>query len=138
MVTGAQQVSMELARRILEGGNLGDLEYALKLDHYEVSGIDLVKAQDRALSSREALNRVLGLWGPLTQWKLADALPELPEQEPALEHLESIAVQNRLDLAQARVEINYLALALGATVQWRYLPVLETGIDAERGMASGA
>ncbi len=59
-------------------------------------------------------------------------MPDLPEEEPALVHLESLAISQRLDLAAERWEIERIAKALSITVRWRYVPLIDVGVETER------
>ena len=63
---------------------------------------------------------------------MIDKLPGTPEQELPFDHLESIAIGNRLDLAAARKEVEAMAQALGITVDWRWVGDIEVGISTER------
>ena len=49
-----------------------------------------------------------------------------------LDHLESVAIGNRLDLAAARKGVDAMAQALGITVDWRWAGGVEVGISTER------
>ncbi len=89
----------------------------------------IVEAQARA--DRERLNRLLGLWGKQTNWKIADELPSLPGKELPLENLEAIAVNRRFDLAAARSEVRAVASALRLKKNFRYLPGVAIGVNAE-------
>ena len=74
----------------------------------------------------------MGLWGKDTSWTLPDQLPPLPESDPPLEELESLAMARRLDLAAARRKADIAAAGLGLSRDWRYLAVLEVGVSTER------
>jgi cobalt-zinc-cadmium efflux system outer membrane protein len=64
--------------------------------------------------------------------KVPHQLPDMPVQEIALEHLESLAIKNRLDLASVRQEVEVLAQALGITLDWRWIGKADLGISTER------
>jgi cobalt-zinc-cadmium efflux system outer membrane protein len=74
----------------------------------------------------------MGLWGPQTNWRLPEQLPNIPTDEIRLEHLESMAIENRLDLAAERKAVDALAQALGITIDWRWVGQIEVGISTER------
>jgi outer membrane protein, heavy metal efflux system len=84
------------------------------------------------VESRETLNRLLGLWGPRTEWKLAQELPEIPEADPPLEGLESLAIQQRLDIDAARKQraLMWKALELARTSRW--FGRMEVGIEGHQ------
>jgi cobalt-zinc-cadmium efflux system outer membrane protein len=74
----------------------------------------------------------MGLWGPQTRWRLPEQLPDIPADEMALEQLESMAIENRLDLAAERKAVEALAQALGITIDWRWVGQIEVGVSTER------
>jgi cobalt-zinc-cadmium efflux system outer membrane protein len=56
----------------------------------------------------------------------------LPSDEFPLEQLESMAIENRLDLAAERKAVEALAQALGITIDWRWVGQIEVGVSTER------
>jgi cobalt-zinc-cadmium efflux system outer membrane protein len=131
-IAEAAAASFELARRMHIAGNISDLKLAGEQGHYEQARMDAVQSTTRVVETREQLIRLMGLWGAQTKLKLAHQLPEVPAQEITLEHLESLAIKNRLDLASARQEIEVLAQALGITLDWRWIGRAEVGVSTER------
>jgi len=129
----AQQAAAELRRRQHAAGNVGDLELVQEEAFYQQSKLDLARADTQVLEQQERLNRLLGLWGEeSTSWKVADELPVLPAAEPALEHVESLAVARRLDLAAAHSEALALEQAASAAGITRFFPAVEVGVSTER------
>ena len=126
------QASYEMAQRLHQAGNISDLNLAKERAQYEHSRMELAKSKEIVLATREQLTCLMGLWGRLVNWKIPDKLPELPEDEIPLEHLESIAIANRLDLASARQEVEVLAQALGISVDWRWVASADIGVSSER------
>ena len=74
----------------------------------------------------------MGLWGPRANWKLAPRLPELPHDEVSLEDLEQVAMKNRLDIAAARQEREYLEKALSLTKTTRWTGSIRVNVEAGR------
>jgi cobalt-zinc-cadmium efflux system outer membrane protein len=74
----------------------------------------------------------MGLWGDATKWAVPDRLADLPEGDPPPAGLESQAMQQRLDLAAARQELDVLARTVDFTGLYRFLPVGEAGMSAHR------
>ncbi len=128
----AAENAFELALRMKAAGNISDLELAEHQAHYEHARIDLAVHEEKVLDSREKLTRLMGLWGGDTDWTLMDKLPGLPDRKLALDHVESVAIGNRLDLAAARKEVDAMAEALGLTIDWRWVGNIEVGISTER------
>jgi outer membrane protein, heavy metal efflux system len=96
------------------------------------SQLDLARAQAQVRSERERLNRLLGLSGEQINWQIADELPSLPEKEFPLENLESLAVNQRLDLGAQRNRAESIAAALRLKAKTRFIPGVKIGVDTER------
>jgi cobalt-zinc-cadmium efflux system outer membrane protein len=87
---------------------------------------------------QEKLNRLLGLWGSDTDWRLGGSLPDAPATAPSIHGLETLAVANRLDLAAARAELTSLVKALGLEKSFRFVGVLDFGIASSHDADSPA
>lgn len=131
-ITDAARLSAEFAGRQRDAGNLSDLGFFAEVAMHEQAKVDLAVAEATVLADRERLTRLLGLFGKQTVWRIPDRLPELPREESPLEHLESVAIAQRLDLAAARFEVEQIARAHAIALQWRYVPLLEVGVDTEK------
>lgn len=132
LILDLNQTAAELARRQHEAGTLNELGSATQQAIYDQSKADVVQAEAQLAADRERLNRLLGLWGGQTMWKIADRLPEVPVREVSIEHLESLAIGQRLDLAATRAQLISLAQALAVTEGYRYFASVDVGIDTER------
>lgn len=124
--------SYELAQRLHTAGNISDLELATERAHFEQSRMELANSETALLDEREQLTRLMGLWGSQTNWRLPQQLPDIPAAEMPLEHVESMAIENRLDLAAERKSVEALAQALGITIDWRWVGQIEVGVSSER------
>ncbi len=131
-IARAAESSFELAQRLHAAGNIGDLELAKENAHFEQTRLELASSETALLDAREHLTRLMGLWGPRTNWILPGQLPDIPGDEIPLEHLESMAIENRLDLAGERKSVEALAQALGITIDWRWVGHVEVGVSSER------
>src|SRR5207237_10168599 len=99
LVLEAQSAAAELRVRQRAAGNVSELDVIQQEAFFEQSKLDLGRAELQAVEQREQLNRLLGLWGPESaSWKVESKLPDVPEQDPSLEHVESLAIARRLDL----------------------------------------
>lgn len=123
--------ALELALRQHEAGNISDLELANQQSTYSQSRLDAAQVAAEIRSDREKLNRLMGIWGAQTEWKMADELPSLPGSFPT-EHLESLAIAQRLDLAAAKAELGAIVQKLGLTKTYRYVGSIEFGVGSER------
>lgn len=132
VVAEAAEASFELAERMSAAGNVPDLDLENQRALYEEAKLEYARAQLESFDARERLNALMGLWGDQTTWLVPAQLPEMPSFEPSLAHLESIAIGNRLDLAEAGREVEALSAALGITRNWRFILFARIGIDSER------
>ena len=128
----AQATSLELARRQNQAGNMNDLDLASEEATYSTAKLEVARTEAQVRGDREELNRLLGLWGQESAiWQAAEKLPEMPPAEPAMEHLESAAIRQRLDLDASRREAQAIAQSLGLAEQFR-LTGIELGISVDR------
>jgi len=79
-------------------------------------------------ASKEALIRQLGLWGSHARMlRLPDTLPELPENLIYFEAIERDAIQNRLDVQIARLNLESMAKNLKLTQLNPFISSVEVG-----------
>ena len=131
-VVEATEAAAELAERQVQAGTLSRREQALHQALYARTVLELAEAETRFGVDREALNQLLGLWGPQATWQLPERLPEVPSAPPSFEGLEALAVTQRLDLAAARKHIEAAAGSLQLGRATRFLSLLGLGLVAER------
>jgi len=110
---------------------LGETGAATKLDQARASAFyaevstQLAEARMREGVDREALTRLLGLWGPDINYKLPGQLPQMPNRLPTAETLEADAIRKRVDLMVARLELDAMAKSFGLTKATRFISVLD-------------
>lgn len=131
-IAQAAEAAAELAREQHEAGNIADLDLTQESATYQQAILDLERDELGLVEAREELNRMLGLWGPQTSWRLIEPLPELPARDPSLEHLESRAVARRLDVDAARKQAILLWNALELARGSRYFGFIEVGVHAHQ------
>lgn len=117
----------DLANRQHEAGNINDLALTREQTVFEEARLDLEHDDLELIAASEEVNRALGLWGPRTTWTLAERLPELPEQDPSLEHLEARAIEQRLDIEAARIQEELMFNALELARESRLFGLVEIG-----------
>jgi outer membrane protein TolC len=126
-VMQAAEASAELARRMAQVGNFNKLQQAREQAFYADAALGLARAQQAQRASRERLARLLGLWGTQMDFRLPERLPDLPTAPRELPDIERLAVEQRLDLREARLRVEQTARNLGLTQATRFISVLEIG-----------
>ncbi len=113
-VNKAAQASAELAKRMQQVGNFTKLQRARQHVFYADAIAELALARHAATAAREDLVRQLGLDDAQTaKLQLPDRLPDLPEQPRAASELNATALQQRLDVQQARLQLDGAGKAQG-------------------------
>ncbi|WP_321948331.1 TolC family protein [Paraburkholderia sp. J10-1] len=126
-VKDSAEAGAELALRMRQSGNFSKLDYAREQAFYAESVAQLARARQQSVAAREKLTRTMGLWGSGVQYKLPERLPDLPNDRPQLNDLESFAMQNRLDIQAAKLRTQSVATSLGLTKATRFINALEVG-----------
>ena len=119
--------SAELAQRMTSVGNWNKLSQAREQGFYADAALNLARAAQNQVSTREKLTRLLGLWGQDTQFKLPERLPDLPTSPDDLPNVEQTAMGQRLDVQAMRLGTESLARNLGLAKSTRFINVLEIG-----------
>lgn len=132
LIVEMNQTAAELAQRQYQAGNTNELGMMGQQALYEQSRIDLAHFESQLSADREQLNRLMGLWGNQTAWTIADHLPDIPTEEIPIEHLESLAIGNRLDLAAMRNQVIAMGDALAAANAVPFFTTMEIGVSTER------
>ncbi len=123
--------SAELARRMASAGNWSRLQQAREQGFYADAALNVARAEQAAVRSREALTRQLGLWGAQTAYTLPERLPDLPKTPDERPDIEQRAMQSRLDVLGAKLGAESLASNLGLSRATRFINVLELGVTRE-------
>ncbi|MBI4768530.1 MAG: TolC family protein [Deltaproteobacteria bacterium] len=123
----AAEAGAELGRRMAAAGNWSKLDQAREQVFYAEATAQLARARQAAVSERERLARLMGLWGKDLEFRLPEHLPEIPAAKPELGDLERLAISQRLDIQSARRETEALAKSLGLTRATRFINVLDLG-----------
>ena len=132
VINDAGTTSAELARAQHEAGNMNDLDFNSELALASQTSLEQKRSEGEAGVARETLNKRMGVWGPRTKWRMASRLPELPQEEPSLEHLEAAAIMQRLDVAAARRDVQALGYALGMVKATRWTGMISVHVEAGR------
>lgn len=138
-VAAQQRVGLlQQARQIADASasmmkQLGETGAANKLDQGRVAAfyadlsVQIGLARLTVQREREALTRLLGLWGADVEYKLPPALPTLSAAPEPLGDVEKEAMRRRVDLIILRYEIETLAKSVRFVNATRYVTFLELG-----------
>ena len=126
------EASAELARRMEQVGNFNKLQRAREQGFYADAALNLAQAEQAQRATRERLTRLLGAWGPQTQFSLPERLPDLPKTPLDLPDVERVALAQRLDVQGAKLAAEQTASNLGLTRTTRFINVLELGYRSNR------
>lgn len=108
------EASAELARRMQLAGNFSRLQRARQQAFYADAAAQLIRAQQGALETHEALIRTLGLDdGQASRLRLPERLPDLPKDARSEQDIMQTALDERIDLRMARFELEAKARNLG-------------------------
>ncbi len=126
-VRASAEASAELAKRMVQSGNFSKLTQAREQAFYADATAQLARSRHNATAAREQLVRLLGLWGENAAIKLPERLPDLPIVPGTSDKVESLAMEQRLDIQLAKSEAAMTARALGLSKATRFINVLEAG-----------
>lgn len=115
----------EFTTKLGETGAATKIEQARASTFYLEVSNDLAEARIAAEVARERLVRALGVWGDDVNFKLPSALPPIPDALPKSESVEATAINKRVDLAVARLELDALERTLGLTDATRFTSMLD-------------
>lgn len=118
-------VSAELADKLVQTGAMNKLDHARRQVFAAEMAAQLSAARLQAASAREQLTRLMGLWDADLDGALPNALPKLPRSPRGLAAVEQQAMDRRVDLAVARLEVEALVRSFGLTRKTRLVNVFD-------------
>lgn len=113
LASDSAEAAASAVRSLRAAGNAREIDLRREEVSAAEAKLELATAEGEVAQRREALHRLMGLWGRNTGWKTAGRLPEPPADDAIPDNLESIAVESRLDLQSARKELEGLAESVG-------------------------
>ncbi len=121
----AAEASSDLAKKLGETGAINKVDQAREHAFTAELVAQLAAARLRKGADRERLTRLLGLWGGDIAYRLPGKLKPLPKRPDTPAEIEAMALENRIDLAIRRMELDLLAKTYGLTRATRFVNVLE-------------
>nr|WP_255651317.1 TolC family protein [Corallococcus sp. AS-1-12] len=128
----AADAAADLSQRQRAAGNITVLALATEQAALEQARLELEQDELALVEAREHLTRLMGLYGERVQWKLTLKLPEVPAAESSLEHLETLAMRQRLDIDAARKQTSLLWNALELARSTRFFGRVEVGVHTHQ------
>lgn len=130
--------SAQMMKQLGETGAANKLDQARVSAFYADLSVQVAQARLAVTTSREALTRILGLWGSDLAYRLPARLPVLPAAADALADVEIDAMRRRVDLIVLRYEIVTLAKSANFVNATRYLSFLELGLGYRNEVETGS
>ena len=119
------EASAELAKHLGETGALNQLDQARQQVFSADVTTELAAARQQAAIEVEKLVRVMGLWGNDLDPKLPVRFPHCLASHGPCPAIEQDAMDHRVDLQIARIEVEALAKSYGLTRATRFINVLD-------------
>ena len=110
-------------------GNFSKLDQAREQVFFAEAAARLTRTRQAALSERERLTRLMGLWGEDIHFTLPGRLPDLPTAARDGAELEALALRQRLDVQSAMQNAEGVAAALRLTRVTGFVSVLEVAYE---------
>lgn len=135
----AADAASELAVKLGEAGSLNKEGQAREQVFYaELTG-QIARARLEARLAKEELTRLMGLWGADIEYTVPNRLPPLPKALTKRDMIEAEALQRRVDLQMAKLDLEATARSFKLTEATRYVTDLEirSGFETERELEDG-
>ena len=119
------EASADLAGQLKQTGAVNKLDRARRQVFATEMDAGFVDARQQAVATREKLTRLMGLWHADLDAYLPSALPSLPGSTRSLRAIEQDALNTRVDVQMARLEMEAMAKSYGLTRKTHFLNVLD-------------
>ncbi|MDX0973302.1 TolC family protein [Sinorhizobium medicae] len=135
----AADAASDLAQKLGETGAMTKGGQAREHVFYAELAGQTAKARLEARLAKEELTRLMGLWGSDTDYQIPNRLAQLPKGLIKRDLIEAEALQRRVDLQMAKLDLEATAKSYNLTEATRYVTDLEilTGFETERELEDG-
>lgn len=135
----AADAASELAKKLGETGSMTKGGQAREHVFYAELAGQTAKARLGARLAKEELTRLMGLWGSDIDYQIPNRLPQLPKGLVKRDLIEAEALQRRVDLQMAKLDLDTTAKSYKLTEATRYVTDLEilSGFETERELEDG-
>jgi outer membrane protein TolC len=120
----------DAAVALVAAGNIPPLEASRQIVAFENARIEVAKHELALADQREHMQRLLGLYGEETEWKLAGGLAELPAAPALPDKLETAVLTASLDLKSLAMKLEAASRRTGHTRTAGWLPELALDVHA--------
>jgi outer membrane protein TolC len=130
----AADAASELAKKLGETGSMTKGGQAREYVFYAELAGQTAKARLEARLAKEELTRLMGLWGSDIEYKIPNRLPQLPKDLVKRDLIEAEALQRRVDLQMAKLDLDTTAKSYKLTEATRFVTDLNllSGFESER------
>ncbi|NGX60370.1 MAG: hypothetical protein KR126chlam3_01543 [Chlamydiae bacterium] len=128
----AAELIYSVAERLLEAGNIWQLELSQFRMQYEEMKIVVAEIEMGVIRTKEKLNQMMGLWGTEIDWSFCSCFPEILRHKETLQEIENAAISQNLDLKIAHLDLLATAARFGVDTTRLIYPQLDVGIATER------
>jgi outer membrane protein TolC len=135
----AADAASDLAQKLGETGALTKGGQAREHVFYAELAGQTAKARLEARLAKEELTRLMGLWGSDADFQIPNGLAQLPKGLMKRDLIEAEALQRRVDLQMAKLDLEATAKSYKLTEATRYVTDLEilSGFETERELEDG-
>lgn len=134
-LVSSSEAAYQLALRQYTAGNLPKRSMLKIEDSYRHTRLESLRVGREFATAREMFNRLLGLYGDQTRYRLSAKAVDVGEDIGPMERFEQLAIEKRLDIAAAKKRVDYAAKEAGYTQKTRLLS--ELSIEGEREKTTG-
>lgn len=131
-VLKSNEASVQLAIRQYSAGNLSKRNLLKIQDEYSHARLESIRLNRENALAREALNKILGIYGEETYYTLAKEPLSLGTKPIENDFLERVAIAQRLDLAAAKKRVEYAAKEAGYTENTALLSEVTVELGSEK------
>jgi outer membrane protein, heavy metal efflux system len=132
-ISDASQLSADLAQQYQDAGNITALDLQIQRAEASQARIGLHDAQMQLADARAALQKTLGLTDAHSGWTVPEVLPDVPPAIPATwQPRIASALEQRLDIAAARRNVQTMTQRRDATGRYRALADSRVGASLDR------
>ena len=122
----------DTAQALLNAGNITPLDASSRIAAFERARVDVATMELDLAERREEVQRLLGLHGDETSWRIESRLGAVPEELTVAEDIERRALSANLELRAAQKQLDGLAKQSGIVRTRAWLPEIAADVHVLR------